>query len=160
MALRNILKDNHPLLRKPAPEVKNINSAVLRLLDDMIETMREAGGVGLAANQVGVSKRILVACDGEEKVIELINPRCEFQEGEEVALEGCLSVPGSYGEVPRSLKITLTALDRCGRRLRLEAEGLLARILQHELDHLDGILITDRALRMVDPGELQSEEEA
>ncbi len=157
MALRQILNDNHPVLRQPAREVIKINSGVLRLLDDMIETMREAEGVGLAANQVGVSKRILIASTGEESVIELINPTCAEDEGEEAGVEGCLSIPGQYGEVSRAQKIRVKGLNREGREICLEAEGLLARILQHEMDHLDGILFTDKALRMVDPEELQSE---
>jgi len=157
MALRQILNDNHPVLRQPAREVIKINSGVLRLLDDMIETMREAEGVGLAANQVGVSKRILIASPDGENAIELINPTCAENEGEEVGVEGCLSIPGQYGEVPRAERIKLKALNREGREIYLEAEGLLARILQHEIDHLDGILFTDKALRMVDPEELQSD---
>lgn len=165
MALRQILNDNHPVLRNPTNEVKKINKGVLRLLDDMIETMHEAKGVGLAANQVGVPKRILVALvmseDGEaEKIIELINPVCEDAEGEELGIEGCLSVPNQCGEIPRATKITVRALNREGREVFLEAEGLLARILQHEMDHLDGILITDKAVRLIDPEELQSEEKS
>ena len=158
MALRRILSDNHPLLRSPAQEVKNINSGVIRLLDDMIETMREAEGVGLAANQVGVSKRIFIAADGEDLIYELINPRCDQTEGESAGIEGCLSIPGCYGEISRAEKIVIRALNRKGREVRLEAEGLLARILQHEMDHLDGVLFTDKALRMVDPEELKNEE--
>ncbi len=132
-------------------EVQKINNGVLRLLDDMVETMRDADGVGLAANQVGVSKRILVADAGDGEVYQLINPRCERLEGEDLGMEGCLSVPGEYGEVPRAAKVMVQALDREGKPVRLEAEGLLARILQHEMDHLNGILFTFRALRMVDP---------
>ena len=158
MALRKILCDNHPLLHSPTQEVKKINSGVVRLLNDMIETMREADGVGLAANQVGVSKRILIATDGEEIIYELINPRCDQTEGEEIGIEGCLSLPGCYGEVPRATKVVVKALNRKGQEVRLEAEGLLARILQHETDHLDGILFTAKALRMVDPEELTGEE--
>jgi peptide deformylase len=158
MALRKILCDNHPLLRNPAHEVVSINSGVVRLIDDMIETMRDADGVGLAANQVGVAKRILVAADGEEKIYELINPRCEKEEGSEVGVEGCLSVPGEYGEVARAASIVISALDRAGNEVRFEAEGLLARILQHEIDHLEGILFTDKALRMIDYEEFKSEE--
>ena len=162
MALRKILSDNHPVLRTRAQEVKNINSTVSRLIDDMIETMQDAKGVGLAANQVGVSKRILVASDCREdgQVYELINPRCEKAEGEEVGVEGCLSVPGQYGEVPRSQKIIVSALNRQGEKIRLELEGLPARILLHEMDHLEGILFTDKAVRMLDPEELKSEEES
>ena len=158
MAFRKILNDNHPVLRTPALEVKKINSGVTRLLDDMIETMHDADGVGLAANQVGVSKRILIAADGEETIYELINPHCTLADGEVLGIEGCLSVPGTYGEVPRAEKVIVKALNRDGKEIRLEAEGLLARILQHEMDHLDGILFTDKALRLVDPETLKSEE--
>ncbi|MDZ4133663.1 MAG: peptide deformylase [Dethiobacteria bacterium] len=158
MALRKLLNDNHPVLRTPALEVKKINSGVTRLLDDMIETMHDADGVGLAANQVGVSKRILIAADGEEIIYELINPYCILADGESLGIEGCLSVPGTYGEVPRADKVIVKALNRDGKEIRLEAEGLLARILQHEMDHLDGILFTDKALRLVDPETLKSEE--
>ncbi|MFO7951700.1 MAG: peptide deformylase [Bacillota bacterium] len=160
MALRKILKDNHPTLRTHAQEVKKINSPVLRLLDDMLETMRDASGVGLAANQVGVPKRILVAANGEEGVYELINPFCEKAEGEALGVEGCLSVPGCYGEVPRSEKIVVKALNREGQPVKLALEGLAARIIQHEMDHLDGVLFTDKAARMIDPEELKSEEKS
>lgn len=158
MALRKILNDNHPVLRTPAQEVKKINSGVTRLLDDMRETMHDADGVGLAANQVGVSKRILIAADGEEMIYELINPQCTLADGELLGIEGCLSVPGTYGEVPRAEKVVVKALNREGKEILLEAEGLLARILQHEMDHLDGILFTDKAVRLVDPETLKSEE--
>ena len=158
LAIRRILRDDHPVLRQKTAEVTKINSGVTRLLDDMRETMREADGVGLAANQVGVSKRILIAANGEESIYELINPCCEVSEGDEVGVEGCLSVPGKYGEVPRSTKIVVTALSRDGQKIRLTAEGLLARILQHEMDHLDGILFTDKAVRLLDPEELKSED--
>jgi len=162
MTLRKILSDNHPGLRTPAQEVKKINSAVYRLIEDMIETMREAEGVGLAANQVGVPKRILVATTGGEdgQIYEVINPRCEKTEGEAVGVEGCLSIPGQYGEVPRFEKIIVRGLNREGKQIRLEAEGLAARILLHEIDHLDGILFTDKAVRMIDPEELKSEDES
>ncbi|MBW6463271.1 MAG: peptide deformylase [Dethiobacteria bacterium] len=160
MALRNILNDNHPVLRKRTDEVKNINSGVLRLLNDMRETMKDADGVGLAANQVGVSKRIIIAADGDEIIYELINPCCEEREGDELGIEGCLSIPQTYGEVERASKVVVTALNRDGKPFRLTAEGLLARVLQHEMDHLEGILFTDKALRLIDPADLQGDEES
>ncbi len=153
------MKDDHPVLRQAAREVKNLNSAVRLLIDDMIETMRDAEGVGLAANQVGVGKRILVACAGEETVLEMINPRLVESDGEQLGFEGCLSVPGQYGDVRRFTSITISALDRNGKPVEYRLQGLAARIVQHEMDHLDGILITDRAVRMVDPEELQAETE-
>lgn len=148
------------MLRNRARDVKNINSAVQRLIDDMIETMHDADGVGLAANQVGVPKRIIVVTAGEEEVLILLNPIFEALGDEEPGVEGCLSVPGEYGEVLRSCKIRVAALDRRGKKFAFEAEGLLARILQHEIDHLNGILFTDRAVRMLDPEELKSEDES
>ncbi len=160
MALRNILHDNHPVLRKKTDKVKNLSSGVLRLLDDMRETMKDANGVGLAANQVGVSKRILIAADGDEVIYELINPHCEKREGEGMGIEGCLSVPQTYGEVPRATKVVVTAIDREGKPFRITAEGLLARILQHEMDHLEGVLFTDKAVRFIDPAEMQEGEES
>ncbi len=160
LALRRILNDEHPVLRDRAREVKNINSAVQRLIDDMIETMHDADGVGLAANQVGVPKRIIVAAAGEDEVLILLNPAFEALDDEEPGVEGCLSVPGEYGEVPRFCKIRVAALDRQGKKIAFEAEGLLARILQHEIDHLNGILFIDRAVRMLDPEELKSEDES
>ena len=160
MAIRNILHDEHPVLRTPAQEVKKFNSAICRLLDDMAETMEEANGVGLAANQVGVSKKILIAAGDNGNIYELINPRCEEKEGEEVGIEGCLSVPGSYGEVPRATRVVIRAQDREGNHIRITAEGLLARILQHEMDHLEGVLFIDKAVRMVDPEDMQSEEKS
>lgn len=158
MAQRQILRDDHPLLRTPARPVKKITGGVLRLLDDMKETMDQAGGVGLAANQVGVGKRIILARHGEDKHLELINPRCLDQDGRELGVEGCLSVPGSYGEVTRYESITVLAQDRTGAPLQFVARGLLARIIQHEIDHLDGILFTDRAERMVDPETMEEGE--
>ncbi len=160
MALRQILNNNHPVLRTPTQEVKKLNSAVQNLIDDMIETMHEAEGVGLAANQVGVSKSILVACPGQDQELVLINPRCEKAEGEELGIEGCLSVPGEYGQVLRYQKITVSALDREGKPVRIEVEGLPARIILHEMDHLAGVLFTDKAVRMIDPEELKSEQQS
>lgn len=160
MALRIILKDNHPVLRQKAAPVKKINSAVLRLLDDMRETMLESSGVGLAANQVGVPKRIIIALDDDETVYELINPVCETATGAELGIEGCLSVPGTFGEVERSGELVVTALDREGKPFRLSAEGLLARILQHEMDHLNGVLFTDKAQRFIDPEDMVEKEES
>lgn len=144
MAVLEILKQEHPSLRRPARRVRVITRSVLTLLDDMQETMRAAGGVGLAAPQVGVSRRVVVI-DVGEGLIELINPEIIVHSGEEVAVEGCLSVPGLVGEVPRAARVTVEAVDRNGRPLWVEGESLLSRALQHELDHLDGVLFLDRA---------------
>jgi len=138
-----------PVLRRKAKPVRNVNRAVRALLDDMLATMYAADGVGLAAPQVGVSKRIIVIDVGDGPV-EVINPEIVSAEGEESGTEGCLSVPGKAGEVRRAARVRVTGLDRTGRRVWHEAEGLFARAFQHEIDHLDGILFTDRADRVWD----------
>lgn len=155
MAVRRIIDGGNRILRDKALPVKEINSAVMTLLDDMLETMYEAQGVGLAAPQVGVPKQLIVADPGDGTVLQLINPCLIEAEGNEFDVEGCLSLPGIFGEVGRAAKVTVTALEKNGREIRLEAEGLLARILQHEIDHLQGTLFTDRAERLVDSGEIQ-----
>ena len=159
MAIRRILTGNHALLRSRSRPVQKINDAIIALLDDMAETMYENNGVGLAAPQVGIAKRLIVLDPGEDQLLKMINPRLLEQEGEETAVEGCLSVPGIYGEVPRASRVLVEALNPGGKKLRLEAEGFLARILQHEMDHLEGVLFLDRAVRLVDPDEKKKEEE-
>ncbi|HPU01053.1 MAG TPA: peptide deformylase [Bacillota bacterium] len=153
MAIRRILNGSHAILRSHARPVRKINDVIISLLDDMAETMYENNGVGLAAPQIGIAKRLIVVDPGEKRLIKLINPRLLEWEGEAVDVEGCLSIPGIYGEVPRATRVLVEALDPSGKELRLEAEGFLARILQHEIDHLDGILFLDRAIRLVDPEE-------
>ena len=120
-----------------------------QLIDDMLETMHEAPGIGLAAPQVGIGKRIIVVHIGEEDgPYVVVNPVLENFEGEAVATEGCLSIPGIVGDVTRALKCTVTGVDRNGRKFRLDADGLVARCFQHEVDHLDGVLITDKAVNI------------
>lgn len=159
MAIRRIITGNYAILRNKARPVPKINEPIITLLDDMAETMYENSGVGLAAPQIGIAKRLIVLDPGENHLLKLINPRCLEMEGEEVAVEGCLSVPGVYGEVPRAGRVLVEALDPGGERIQLRAEGFLARILQHEIDHLEGILFLDRAVRLVDPEEEKKEEE-
>lgn len=159
MALRRILNSSHDILRGKARPVAAVNSAVVTLLDDMVETMYDAQGVGLAAPQIGIAKRLIVVDAGERKALQLVNPCIVEIEGSCVDVEGCLSVPGVFGEVDRAEKVIVTALDKEGREVRLEAEGLLARILQHEIDHLNGKLFIDIATRMVDPEEMKRERE-
>jgi peptide deformylase len=154
MALRNIRGKGDPVLREKASYVRHITPRLYPLLDDMLETMLEAQGVGLAAPQVGISKRIIIARD-EEKILELINPEIIAGEGKLTEIEGCLSVPGIYGEVPRSAKVKVEGLTREGKQLKIVAEGFFARVLQHEIDHLQGILFVDRATRFLTPEELQ-----
>ncbi|SMP46872.1 peptide deformylase [Anoxynatronum buryatiense] len=145
MAIRIIRTDDDPVLRKKSREVTDINQRVLTLLDDMKETMALADGVGLAAPQVGILKRIIVT-DVEEEVIEYINPTIIHEEGEQCAIEGCLSLPDQSGRVIRPEKVRVQALNRKGEIFELDAEGLLARAICHEVDHLNGILFIDRAL--------------
>jgi len=136
-----------PVLRKRAQAVPQVDDAVRRLVDDLFETMRAAKGVGLAAPQVGVSQRVAVVDVGEEfpPPLVLINPRIVEASGEpEVAEEGCLSIPEIFGEVDRSPSVALEALDRDGKPYRVTVTGFKARAVQHEIDHLDGILFLDR----------------
>ncbi|MEQ9619721.1 MAG: peptide deformylase [Deltaproteobacteria bacterium] len=161
MSVRNILKYPDPFLRKKCGVVEEIDDDILRLLDDMAETMYDAPGVGLAAPQVGVDKRIIVVDitpanrEGEEEVeyegpglIELINPEITSASGEVTGEEGCLSIPGFVSDVKRKNKIVLEGYNREGELLEIEAEDLLARVFQHEIDHLDGILFIDRLSRL------------
>ena len=131
------------ILRRRAQPVRVITPDVRALIDRMFEIMREARGLGLAAPQVGVSRRILVAQQEDQK-IALVDPEILHAEGEEVATEACLSIPGLLGDVPRAARVTVRGRNRRNRFVTIEATGLLARILLHEIDHLDGILFTDR----------------
>ena len=162
MAILEIVKEPAEVLRKKARPVTKINASVRKLLDDMTETMYAAPGVGLAAPQVGVSKRIIVVDpqDGSGQLYQLINPEIVKAEGRVEGTEGCLSIPGMVGDVWRYEKVQVVALDRTGKKVWIDAEGWLARIFQHEIDHLDGILYTDKCsnLRPVPQGEEEAEE--
>lgn len=158
MAIRFLRTEGDPVLRKPALEVKRFDAALGRLLDDMAESMYYYEGVGLAAPQIGISKRIVVIDANESGLLELINPEIVFAEGEEVDIEGCLSVPQTYGEVKRAARVKVIAQNRLGERIEIEAEGLLARALQHEIDHLQGVLFIDRALRILPPDDMETVE--
>lgn len=144
MAVFKILEIGDPLLREKARPVEKITPQVHRLLDNMAETMYHARGVGLAAPQIGVSKRAIVV-DVGEGLIEFLNPEIVAASGAVSGPEGCLSIPGLEGEVVRATKVTVKGLNRHGVEVTLDAEGWLARVLQHEIDHLDGILFVDRA---------------
>lgn len=149
MALLDIKKIGDPILKKKSTPVEKIDSAIRKLLDNMAETMYEAEGVGLAAPQVGVSKRIVVI-DVGEGLIELINPEIVRCEGTMEGIEGCLSVPQMSGEVERYENVSVKFLNRRGKAQRIIAKGtLLSRCLQHEIDHLDGILFVDKAKTLV-----------
>lgn len=144
MALRNIVQDGDDILRKRAKEVTEINDHIRMILDDMIETMREKNGVGIAAPQVGILKRMFIAeVDGE--LIEMINPEILETEGSQSEDEGCLSVPGYIGTVERPAYIKMKGLNRDGQEVVYEGTGFLPIVLSHEYDHLDGILYTDKA---------------
>ena len=143
MAKLKIVKFGEPTLRKVARPVEEITPRILTLLDDMIETMRDAGGCGLAAPQVGVLRRIAVIEVEEGKVYELINPKIIAYAGEQREQEGCLSNPGEYGITKRPRAVTVRATDRHGNEYELNGTDLLARAICHECDHLDGKLYTD-----------------
>lgn len=144
----NIVKFPDKTLRNKAKPVAELDETVLKQLDDMAETMYNAPGVGLAAPQVGISKRLIVmdvSSEGEpKKLIKLINPEIIEYYGEESGEEGCLSLPGEYAEVKRAEKIIYRAMDENGQEYEEEASGLIARVIQHEVDHLDGVLFIDK----------------
>lgn len=145
MAVYRIVELGDLILREVARPVSRITPSILKLLDNLADTMYDAEGVGLAAPQIGVSKRVIVV-DVGEGIIELINPVIVQKEGEQTGTEGCLSLPGVVREVSRSLRVRVEGLNRQGQAVEIEGEGMLARALQHEIDHLDGILFIDRAL--------------
>jgi len=147
MAVYKIITDPDPVLRQKSMAVKNVNAGVLRVLDNMCDTLYSADGVGLAAPQIGISKRIIVVDPGDN-LIEIINPEITCFEGETNGSEGCLSVPGKVGWLKRAQKIIVKGLNRSGESIEIEAIDFLARILQHEIDHLDGILFPDKATRI------------
>ena len=149
MALRNIRKLGEEVLRKKCRMVETIDEKIITLLDDMAETMYDANGVGLAAPQIGILKRIAVIDIGEG-LIELINPEIIEFEGNIKDVEGCLSVPGKYGYVVRPSKVTVTALNRDGEKISYTAEGMLAKAFCHEIDHLDGIVYTSKCTELME----------
>lgn len=162
MAIREIVFLPDPVLRRKAHKVTQFDNDLQVLIDDMVETVRDAPGVGLAAPQVGVSQRVIVVEyaendeeeDSPKKLYVAVNPEIiQPSEETELGIEGCLSVPGLVGEVDRHTAITIKAQNRRGQPLKIKANGWLARIFQHEIDHLDGIIYTDRATRVWKPRE-------
>ena len=143
MATRMILKNGDPQLRKHCHEVKDFNPRLHMLLDDMRQTLAESNGVGLAAPQVGILRRVCIVEDEQGELIELINPEIIKTEGEQTGLEGCLSVPGKYGIVTRPMVVRVRAQDRYGATFEVEDEELTARCFCHEIEHLDGHLYTE-----------------
>lgn len=154
MALRNILTEEDPTLRKVSRPVTKFDDRLHELLDDMAETLEDARGVGLAAPQVGILRRVVVVDVGEE-ILELINPEIISESGEQTGLEGCLSVPGKYGIVTRPNVVKVRAQDRFGEWYEAEGEELIARAFCHELDHLDGHLYVDKMERFLTQEELE-----
>lgn len=155
MALRKILTQEEPALHKVCRSVTNFDKKLHELLDDMTETLYDSNGVGLAAPQVGILRRVVVIDTGEE-VVELINPEILETEGEQDGMEGCLSIPGEYWLVKRPNRVKATAQDREGNWFEIEAEGLIARCICHECDHLDGHLYTEIAYRKLTDEEIAS----
>ena len=143
MAIREMRHLPDPVLRQKAKRVSSIDSSIQQLIDDMVETMQQANGVGLAAPQVGVSLRVVVVQMPGEEPIAIINPKIVKRAGEREVTEGCLSVPGYAGEIKRSVSVTVKGQDRQGKVIRLKATELMAEALEHELDHLNGILYVD-----------------
>ena len=158
MGLRRILTDKEPALHKTSNEVVNFDAKLHKLLDDMHETLEDSGGVGLAAPQVGILRRVVLVDNGEE-VLELVNPTLVETDGEQVGAEGCLSVPGKYGLVKRPYYAKVRAQDRFGNWYEAEGEELTARCFCHELDHLDGIIYTEVMDRYHTDEELGYDEE-
>ena len=157
MALRKILTFDEASLHKVCKPVTNFDEKLFRLLDDMAETLAQSGGVGLAAPQVGILRRVVLVDTGEE-VVELINPSLLETSGEQYGAEGCLSLPGKYGWVKRPNVASVRAQDRHGNWFVVEGEELTARCFCHELDHLDGIVFTEVMDRFLTDAELNGEE--
>lgn len=159
MSIREIITTPHPVLRGKAKKVITFDDQLGQLIDDMVETMRDAPGVGLAAPQVNVPLRVFVAEFGDEndeeaplQLYAIVNPKITKSSKEtEIGVEGCLSIPGLVGEVMRPTEVTVEGFDRNGEALTIDATGWLARIFQHEIDHLHGVLFTDHALSTWEP---------
>ncbi len=157
MGLRKILTDKEPALHKVCKPVTNFDSKLFKLLDDMRDTLIESGGVGLAAPQIGILRRVVLVDVGEEEceIVEFINPEMLETDGEQYGPEGCLSVPGKYGLVKRPMYAKVRAQDRNGDWFEAEGEELIARCFCHELDHLDGIVYTEKMDRYLTEEELE-----
>ena len=156
MAILKILKDDDPMLRKVSREVDEITPRIITLLDDMKDTLHKANGAGLAAPQVGVLRRVVLVETEKGKLYEMINPVIiERSEELQHEIEGCLSLPNRWGITERPKKVTVKAMDRNGKYYTLTGTDLLARAICHETDHLDGVLYSDKALRMLTPEEIE-----
>ena len=157
MAILNIVKEGDPVLRKICRPVTEITPRTIQLLEDMKETLHKADGCGLAAPQVGVLRRIALVEVEKGKLYELINPEIIAREGVQNEMEGCLSLPGEWGITERPEKVTVRAMDRNGEMYEVSGEGLMARALCHELDHLDGVLYKDKAIHMLTKEEIEEQ---
>jgi peptide deformylase len=163
MAVREILTVEHPTLRQRAKKVPRVDASIVRLLDDLAETMIAAPGAGLAAPQIGVPLRAFVVRGEENQHYALVNPEVVKADGSQTDYEGCLSIPGWVGEVERAETVVVKGHNRKGKEVRVKAEGFTARAFLHELDHLDGVLFTDRltsldTLRRVEEVDPESED--
>ena len=157
MALRTILtvENDEAALRKHSRPVTNFGERTQKILDDMVETLLDSGGVGLAAPQVGILRRIVVIQREDESILELVNPEIIATEGEQTGTEGCLSLPGTWGWVTRPMTVTVRAQDRFGNTFEETQSGLIGRCFVHECEHLDGILFPDRADHILSDEELE-----
>ena len=152
MAIRTIREDGDEILRKRTREVEVVDDKIRELLEDMVETMHQYNGVGLAGPQVGILKRVVVIDIYDDKgPIKLVNPRIIKQKGEKEVEEGCLSFPNQFAKIIRPTEVTVEALDEKGKKIKIVGKGLLAQALAHEIDHLDGILFVDKMI----PGTLE-----
>jgi len=159
MAIHKIITTENPILRRKAKKIHRFEPSLKKLVDDMFETMHEAGGVGLAAPQIAQSIRLFVA-EFEDRKVAMINPEIVKAEGEVLGTEGCLSIPGYAGDnIRRAERIVVKGQDVRGKAIKVNAEGWFARVLQHEIDHLDGILFLDRLDRPEDLREVRPEDE-
>jgi len=154
MAILNIVKDDDPILRKKSRDVDCVDQRILTLLEDMKDTMHKAGGVGLAAVQVGKLKKVIVIDTGEDQ-LELINPRMLKKSGKQEDVEGCLSCPGVWGITRRPTKVEVETLTRDGKTVRIKAEDFLAKAICHEMDHLEGKLFYDEWVRKLTDEEME-----
>lgn len=156
MSLRTILTQGDPALAKTCRPVEKFDQKLHELLDDMKETLVQANGVGLAAPQIGILRRVVVVMDAEDNMVELVNPQIIASAGEQTGLEGCLSVPGKYGVVTRPATATVRAQDRDGNFFEMSGEGIVARCFCHELEHLDGHLYTEHIDHFLTDEELEA----
>lgn len=159
MSLRTILTQGDPALAKTCRPVEKFDQKLHELLDDMKETLVQANGVGLAAPQIGILRRVVVVMDEDENMVELVNPQIIASDGEQTGLEGCLSVPGKYGVVTRPATVTVRAQDRNGEFFEMSGEGIVARCFCHELEHLDGHLFVEHTDRLYTVEELEAMED-